>query len=58
MLVGAFGSGAAYNLYTFAETFEPESIRLFYAGAGTFWTDLSRFEQVGAAKLLQPAAKD
>ncbi|MFH1109616.1 MAG: SPFH domain-containing protein [Planctomycetota bacterium] len=54
MLVGAFGSGHAYNLYTFAENFAPESIQLFFAGEGTFWTDLSRFEQVGAAKLLQP----
>lgn len=54
MLVSAFGSGHAYNLYTFAENFAPESIQLFYAGEGTFWTDLSRFEQVGAAKLLQP----
>lgn len=54
MLVGAFGTGHAYNLYTFAENFEPQSIQLFYAGEGTFWTDLSRLEQVGAAKLLQP----
>jgi len=53
MLVGAFGSGEAYNLYTFAERFQPESIRLFFAGEGTFWTDLTRFEQVGAAKMLQ-----
>ena len=54
MLIGAFGSGHAYNLYTFAENFHPESIQLFFAGEGTFWTDLSRLEQVGAAKLLQP----
>ncbi len=53
MLVDAFGSGEAYNLYTFAENFQPESIRLFFAGEGTFWTDLTRFEQVGAAKLLE-----
>lgn len=56
MLVGAMGGGKAYNLYTFAENFEPESIRMFFAGDGTFWTDLSRFEQVGAAKLLEGAA--
>ena len=54
LLVNAFGSPRAYNLYTFAENFEPESIRLFYAGEGTFWTDLSRFEEAGAAKLLAP----
>ncbi|MCH8251138.1 MAG: hypothetical protein IID36_01660 [Planctomycetes bacterium] len=57
MLIEAFGSPKAYNLYTFAQNFEPESIRLFYAGEGTFWTDLTRFEEVGAAKLLQPAAR-
>ena len=53
LLVGALGSGQAYNLYTFAENFKPESIRLFFAGDGTFWTDLSRFEELGAARLLQ-----
>ncbi len=57
MLISAFGSGQAYNLYTFAENFKPESIRLFFAGDGTFWTDLSRFEELGAAKLLQPEPK-
>lgn len=57
MLVNAFGSARAFNLYTFAENFHPESIRLFFAGDGTFWTDLSRFEEAGAAKLLQPAPK-
>ena len=53
MLVNAFGGGEAYNLYTFAENFKPDSIRLFYAGEGTFWTDLTRFEELGAARLLQ-----
>ena len=53
LLVQAFGSGHAYNLYTFAENFKPESIQLFFAGEGTFWTDLSRLEQIGAGKLLQ-----
>lgn len=53
LLVGAFGSPKAYNLYTFAEGFQPQSIKLIVAGNGTFWTDLSRFEDVGAAKLLQ-----
>ena len=28
----------------------------FFAGDGTFWTDLSRFEELGAAKLLKPPA--
>ena len=53
LLVDAFGTGQAFNLYTFAENFQPESIKLFFAGEGTFWTDLDRFEQVGAAKILQ-----
>ncbi len=52
MLVEAFGSPEAYNLYTFAENFQPESIRLFYAGEGTFWTDLTRLEEASAAKIL------
>lgn len=53
MLVAAFGSGHAYNLFTFAENFAPESIQLFYSGEGTLWTDLSRIQDIGAAKLLQ-----
>lgn len=57
MLVDAFGSPRAYNLYTFAERFEPEEIRLFFAGEGTFWTDLSRFEEIGGAKLMQQSEK-
>lgn len=52
LLVDAFGGGRAFNLYTFAENFEPQSIRLFFAGEGTFWTDLNRFEEIGSAKLL------
>lgn len=56
LLVQAFGSPQAYNLFTFAENFQPDSIKLFYAGEGTFWTDLSRFEEVGAAKMLQQPA--
>ncbi len=58
LLVEAFGSPQAYNLHTFAESFEPESIRLFFAGEGTFWTDLTRFEEVGAARLLGNGAKN
>ena len=57
LLVDAFGSPQAFNLYTFAENFDPQSIQLFYAGDGTFWTDLSRFEEVGAAKLLHKTPK-
>jgi len=53
MLIEALGSGAAYNLYTFAKEFQPESIRLIYSGEGTFWTDLKRIEEIGAAKIVR-----
>ncbi len=53
MFVQAFGSGAAYNLYTFAQAFEPESIRLIFAGEGTFWTDLTRLQDAAAMELLK-----
>ncbi len=53
LLVGAFGSPRAYNLYTFADNFEPKSIRIFFAGDGTFWTDLNRFQELGAATILE-----
>ena len=57
MLVDAFGSAKAYNLYTFAENFQPQSIKLIFAGEGTLWTDLSRFEEVGAAKIMQSTTR-
>ncbi|MHC4997304.1 MAG: SPFH domain-containing protein [Planctomycetota bacterium] len=57
MLVNAMGGPKAYNLYTFAQNFEPQSIQLFYAGEGTFWTDLTRFEEVGAARLLEQTSQ-
>jgi regulator of protease activity HflC (stomatin/prohibitin superfamily) len=57
LLIKAFGGGQAYNLYTFAENFKPESIRLFFAGEGTFWTDLSRFQDLGSATMLQRSSE-
>ena len=57
MLVDAFGSPRAYNLYTFAESFQPESIQLFFAGDGTFWTDLTRLQDAAALELLKSSAK-
>jgi hypothetical protein len=62
MLVDAFGSPQAYNLYTFAKGFEPKDLKLIFAGPGTFWTDLKTFEQVGGAQNVlaeqqQPAKK-
>lgn len=56
LMVSAFGSGRAYNLFTFAERFAPESIRLIFAGPGTLWTDLSRLQDAAAVELLKPAA--
>lgn len=58
MLVAAFGSGRAYNLYTFAQNFTPESVRLIFAGEGTFWTDLSRLQDAAALKLLKESDED
>lgn len=56
MLVDAFGSPQAYNLYTFAKGFNPTDMRLIFAGPGTFWTDLKNFQDVGAAANAQRAA--
>jgi regulator of protease activity HflC (stomatin/prohibitin superfamily) len=53
MLIDAFGTPQSYNLYIFAKNFQPQDLRLIFAGPGTFWTDLKSFEQVGASKLLQ-----
>ena len=50
MLVDAFGTPQAYNLYTFAKNFQPQDLKLIFAGPGTFWTDLKTFEQVGGAQ--------
>ncbi len=57
LMVESFGGGRAYNLYTFAQRFEPESIRLIFAGEGTFWTDLSRLQDVASMQLLKGAAE-
>lgn len=55
MLVEAFGSPQAYNLYTFAKNFHPQDLKLIFAGPGTFWTDLKSFEQIGASQVVQQA---
>ncbi|MEZ6126420.1 MAG: SPFH domain-containing protein [Planctomycetaceae bacterium] len=46
LAVGAFGSGQAYNQWTFA-TGLPDDVHLdlLYAGEGTFWTDLKGFTE-------------
>jgi hypothetical protein len=50
--VETLGGPESYNRYLFAENL-PEDLRLgvFYAGPGTFWTDLRGFEQVLLGKL-------
>lgn len=52
MSVDTLGGPEAYNRYMFAEKL-PVDLRLgvFYAGPGTFWTDLRGFEQVLLGKL-------
>ncbi len=54
LAVSAFGSGSAYNQWTFA-TGLPEDIQLdtLYAGEGTFWTDLKGFTDVMVGKQAQ-----
>jgi hypothetical protein len=54
MLIDAFGSPQAYNLYTFAKNFAPTDLRMIFAGNGTFWTDLKSFQEIGGAtQILQ-----
>jgi hypothetical protein len=58
MLIDAFGSAQAYNLYTFAQNFQPTDLRLIFAGNGTFWTDLKTFQEIGgASQILQEENK-
>lgn len=56
MLVQALGSGEAYNMYTFAKGFQPDSIRMIFAGPGTLWTDLKHMEEVSSATIMKQAA--
>ena len=50
--VKALGSPDAYNRYVFAEGLSPNlRLGVFYAGPGTFWTDLKGFEQTLLGKL-------
>lgn len=57
LMVEAFGTGRAYNLYTFAESFAPESVRLIFAGDGTFWTDLRSLQDAAGLKLLEASER-
>jgi len=55
--VQALGGPDAYNRYVFAEGL-PENLQLniFYAGPGTFWTDLKGMEQTFLGKLTSESA--
>ncbi len=53
MMIDAFGSAQAYNMYTFAKSFEPKELRFIFAGPGTFWTDLKSFQELGAGQVIQ-----
>ena len=54
--VDALGGPEAYNRYVFADKL-PADLRvgIFYAGPGTFWTDLKGFEQVLLGKAASEA---
>jgi len=59
LYVAALGGPEAYNKYVFAEGL-PKDMKLgvFYAGPGTFWTDLKGFEQAMLGKLVSGAVPD
>ncbi len=55
--VQALGGPDAYNRYVFAEGLSDDlKLGVFYAGPGTFWTDLKGFEQVMLGKLADEGA--
>ncbi len=55
--VQSLGGPDAYNRYVFAEGL-PKEMRLgvFYAGPGTFWTDLKGFEQIMLGKIAEESS--
>ena len=56
--VKALGGPDAYNRYVFAEGLSKNlQLGVFYAGPGTFWTDLKGFEQVMLGKLAEDNSK-
>ncbi len=57
LYVQALGGPDAYNRYVFAEGLSKDlHLAVFYAGPGTFWTDLKGFEQVMLGKLADDSA--
>lgn len=56
LYVESLGGPAAYNRYVFAEGLSDDMrLGIFYAGPGTFWTDLKGFEQTMLGKLASDA---
>jgi hypothetical protein len=52
LLVKAMGGAGPYERYIFAEGLPSDlKVGIFYAGPGTFWTDLKGFEQTMLGKL-------
>ena len=52
LYVDALGGPEAYNQYVFADGLSTDlKLGVFYAGPGTFWTDLKGFEQALLGKL-------
>lgn len=55
LAVEAFGSGEAYNQWVFATGLPSDiQLNLFYAGQGTFWTDLKGFTETMLGRQMQP----
>lgn len=57
LMVDAFGSPQAYNLYIFAKNFQPTDLHLIFAGPGTLWTDLKSMQDIGASKIIQSSVQ-
>jgi regulator of protease activity HflC (stomatin/prohibitin superfamily) len=58
LAVGAFGSGDAFNQWVFASGLPDDiQLQLFYAGEGTFWTDLKGFTDVMLGRQMQEAPR-
>ena len=58
LAIEAFGSGEAYNMWVFANSLPSDiKLNLFYAGQGTFWTDLNSFMPAMMGKQMQTNSK-
>jgi hypothetical protein len=58
LYVAALGGAEAYNKYVFAEGLADDlKLGIFYAGPGTFWTDLKGFEQALLGKIASESER-